>query len=549
MIRGDTFMPHDVNSLSRLRALIRANHAVVEQLELPVVLRRIVEAAVELVSADYGALGVIAPHGGLDQFIHVGMTDPDVSRIGHLPEGHGLLGALIDDPRPIRLERIAEDPRSAGFPEDHPPMGGFLGVPVRVRDTVYGNLYLSNHDDGGFSNEDTRLVMALAATAGVAIENARLFAETSRRQAWSAASAEITAALLSGEQSESIELLADRVLELSVADLVCVIVPSAQAGSLIVDVAVGLDDRDVRSVSMPIGESIASRVIEGRQPELVDDSDITLASGAELGPVMAVPLMAGGRAEGVLFVARKRSGVRFTTADLEMAADFAGQASVAMQLGKARSDRQRMLLLEDRGRIARDLHDHVIQQIFGTGLELQSIAGALQDAALAERINQSVTHLDESISQIRTVIFALSSPPDRASGTLRHTVIDLADELAPTFASPPRVTFTGPVDLLVTGTLAGDVMAVVREGLTNAARHAAASTVAVTVSAADGWIVVDVVDDGSGIGAVRRRSGLKNLAVRAESRGGSMDIDPDGLGTDQRGTHVRWSCPYSLVEA
>jgi signal transduction histidine kinase len=541
-------MTEQVNSLSRLRALIRANHAVVEQLELPVVLRKIVEAAVELVSADYGALGVIAPHGGLDQFIHVGMADADLSRIGHLPEGHGLLGALIDDPRPIRLERIATDPRSVGFPEGHPPMGGFLGVPVRVRDTVYGNLYLSNRGDGGFSDEDIRLVTALAATAGVAIENARLFAETTRRQAWSAASAEITSALLSGEQSESIALLADRVLELSAADLVCVIVPSGRPGGLTVDVAVGLDERDVRGVSMPLGESIASRVIEGRQPELVDESDITLASGTELGPVMAVPLMAGGRAEGVLFVARRRTGLRFSTADLEMAADFAGQASVAMQLGKARSDRQRMLLLEDRGRIARDLHDHVIQQIFGTGLELQSIAGVQPNTALADRIHRAVNNLDESISQIRTIIFALSSPPDRAAGTLRHTVMDLADELAPAFASPPRVTFTGPVDLLVTGSLAGDVMAVVREGLTNAARHASAGTVEVAVAAADGWVVVDVVDDGSGIGAVSRRSGLKNLAVRAESRGGSMAIDPDRVGAGQTGTHVRWSSPYSLVE-
>jgi signal transduction histidine kinase len=542
-------MPHDVNSLSRLRALIRANNAVVEHLELPVVLKSIVEAAVELVTADYGALGVIAPHGGLDQFIHVGMMDGDVSRIGHLPEGHGLLGALIDDPRPIRLERIAADPRSTGFPENHPPMAGFLGVPVRVRDTVYGNLYLSNQAEGGFSDEDVRLVTALAATAGVAIENARLFAETTRRQAWSAASAEITAALLSGEQSESMTLLADRVLELSVADLVCVIVPSGQGSSLIVDVAVGLDEQNVRGVSMPRGESIASRVMEGRQPELVDESDITLAGGAELGPAMAVPLMSGGRAEGVLFVARLRSGPRFSPVDLELAADFAGQASVAMQLGKARSDRQRMLLLEDRGRIARDLHDHVIQQIFGTGLELQSIAGVLPDAALADRIQRAVTHLDESISQIRTVIFALSSRPEHAPGTLRHTVIDLADELATTFASPPRVTFTGPVDLLVTDSLAGDVMAVVREGLTNAARHAAAETVAVTVAATDGWVVVDVVDNGLGIGDVARRSGLKNLAVRAEARGGSMAINPDGSGAGRRGTHVRWSSPYSLVEA
>ncbi|HAM25798.1 MAG TPA: hypothetical protein DCP11_03615, partial [Microbacteriaceae bacterium] len=166
----------------RLRALLRANQAVVEQLDLPVVLRRIVESAVGLVGAQYGALGVIAPQGGLEQFINVGMTPDEVTAIGHLPEGHGLLGALIDNPRPIRLQHLSEDPRAAGFPAEHPAMDSFLGVPVRVRDEVYGNLYLTNQSSGGFSKEDEELVTALAATAGFAIDNARLFAETRRRQ-------------------------------------------------------------------------------------------------------------------------------------------------------------------------------------------------------------------------------------------------------------------------------------------------------------------------------------------------------------------------------
>lgn len=536
-------------STQRLEALLRANHAVVEQLELPVVLERIVEAAVELVGADYGALGVIDAHGGIDQFIHVGMNPDDVAKIGRFPEGHGLLGALIDDPRPTRLHRVSDDPRSSGVPTGHPPMGGFLGVPIRVRDHVYGNLYLSNTRDGGFTDEDDRLITALAATAGVAIENARLFAETQRRQAWSAASAEITSTLLSGAQSDSIVLLIERVLELSTADLVCLLVPSGQPGKLIVEVAAGLGGANLQGVFVPLSDSIAIRVIEGRQPELLADSGITLPNGVRLGPALAVPLIAAGRAEGVLFVARAEPGMRFTTADLEMAADFAGQASLAIQLAKARSARQRLLLLEERGRIARDLHDHVIQQIFGTGLDLHSIAGSLSDVPASARIHEAVARLDSSISQIRTVIFALSEPTSQAVEGVRHTIIDLANELAPSLASIPQVSFSGPVDLLITGDLARDVIAVIRESLTNAARHASARQISVSIGVADGCVVLDVIDDGKGIDAAARRSGLSNMTQRAEIRGGTLELNPDQhVGQPIRGTHVRWSVPYSLME-
>ncbi|MFB2580455.1 GAF domain-containing protein [Herbiconiux sp. P15] len=535
-------------SVKGLEALLKANHAVVEQLELPVVLERIVEAAVELVGADYGALGVIAAHGGIDQFIHVGMDAAAVERIGRLPQGRGLLGALIDDPHPIHLHRIADDPRSSGVPAGHPPMGGFLGVPIRVREQVYGNLYLSNRGDGGFDDEDDGLVIALAATAGVAIENARLFAETKRRQAWSAASAEITSALLSGEQSDSMALIVDRVLELSRADIVCVLMPSDRPQHLVIDVAAGIGDGDLAGILVPVSPENATRMLEGRHPELLDDIDITLPNGVELGPAMAVPLIAAGRAEGVLVVARTDPAHGFTTADLEMAADFAGQASVAMQLAKARADQQRLLLLEDRGRIARDLHDHVIQQIFGTGLELQSIAGSLGGTPAAARLHESVGHLDASISQIRTAIFALSPPASETATGVRHSILDLATELAARLGFTPHVSFSGPVDLLVTDDLARDVIAVIREAVTNTAKHAAAARTSVSVAAADGRVVVDVTDDGVGIGDPIRRSGIANIARRAEKRGGTLELDPERAeGDASTGTHLRWAVPFELA--
>ena len=199
-----------------------------EPLDLPVVLERIVRAAVELVDARYGALGVIAERGGLEAFIHVGMPPEQVAAIGHLPEGRGVLGALIDDPRPIRLRHIGDDPRSAGFPEGHPPMDGFLGVPVRVRDEVYGNLYLTEPRAGEFTAGDEELVSALAATAGFAIANARLYDETVLRQQWTASSAQIASALLDTASSAAIPLLADELAARSTADRICIVVPGSE---------------------------------------------------------------------------------------------------------------------------------------------------------------------------------------------------------------------------------------------------------------------------------------------------------------------------------
>jgi signal transduction histidine kinase len=529
----------------RLRSLLRANQAIVEQLDLPVVLERIVASAVELVGAKYGALGVVAVDGSLEQFINVGMTPDQIIAIGHLPEGHGLLGALIDDPRPIRLERLSDDERSSGFPAGHPPMGAFLGVPVRVRDEVYGNLYLSNEDTRAFSAEDEQLVIALAATAGVAIENARLFAETKRRQAWSAASAEFTANLLSPENGDAVAILAGRILELSAADVVWVLLPGEDPSELVITIARGEDETSMQGSSITEIDSLAASVIRGGVPRQVEDGidlGFRLSDGRSLGPAMAVPLMTDGLAEGVLLVARLQRGLPFAVTDLEIAADFAGQASVAMELEGARADRQRMVVLEDRGRIARDLHDHVIQQLFGTGLELQNIAGGLPMGPVSDRIIQSVTNLDATISQIRTIIFALSARASEAPTSVRHWIIDLANELAPALASTPAVSFAGPVDLIVTNDLADDVLAVAREALVNVIKHADATRTSVSLAVREGNVYLEITDDGHGFDEATRRSGVANLEHRAVSRGGVFAIESDAAGT-----RVLWRVPYETV--
>jgi signal transduction histidine kinase len=259
---------------------------------------------------------------------------------------------------------------------------------------------------------------------------------------------------------------------------------------------------------------------------------------------MAVPLMTAGLAEGVLLVARMQRGRPFAVTDLEMAADFAGQASVAMELEAARADRQRMVVLEDRGRIARDLHDHVIQQLFGTGLELQSIVGTLPMGPASDRIMQSVTDLDATISQIRTIIFALSAQSAQAPGSVRHSIIDLANELAPAMQSTPSVSFAGPVDLIVTDELAGDVIAVAREALVNVVKHSGATRTSVTLAVRDGEVVLEVVDDGHGFESAVRRSGIANLEHRAVSRGGAFDVQ-----SSEGGTRLLWTVPYETVDA
>lgn len=225
----------------RLRGLLAANRMIIGELALPVVLRRIVEAACRLVNARYGALGVLAPDSGLQEFIYVGIDDETAARIGPLPSGKGLLGALIDDPRPIRLRTMSDDLRSVGFPPEHPPMSSFLGVPVRVRDEVFGNLYLTEASSGQFSAEDEELVTALAATAGIAIENARLFARAEQRQNWLQASAQITQQLLSAEGEDPLQLIARQTREVADADIVTVVLPTANPERLMVEVAAGAE--------------------------------------------------------------------------------------------------------------------------------------------------------------------------------------------------------------------------------------------------------------------------------------------------------------------
>jgi signal transduction histidine kinase len=527
-----------LHTQGRLRSLLQANTAVVEELELSKVLRRIAEAAVELADAEYGALGVIAPDGSLEQFIHVGMPDETAKLIAHLPEGHGLLGAVIDRAETIRLGHLKDDPRSVGFPAHHPAMDGFLGVPIRVRDEVFGNLYLTNPRRGVFTEEDENLVAALAATAGIAIDNARLFDETQRRQRWSTALAEVTSALLSGESDDVLTVIAERLAVVIDADLVCVVVPSTEEGVLRIAAARGAGGEDMVGREFPAPGTLAGAALESRGMVVSDGrqpgESIDWQPG--LGPTIVLPLLAAGEVLGTLSISRLPGGARFAAPELDMASEFASQTGLAIELTRARADRQRLELVDERSRIARDLHDHVIQRLFGTGLALQALAARVP--SVEPEVLTQVDAIDAAIAEIRTAVFTLSTSRKGAAGGLRHRLLDLVGEMSPTLATTPRLTFSGAVDLTIREEFADDVVAVVRESLANVARHAGATTAAVEVSVDDSVVVVTVDDDGRGIEArTSRRSGTANLETRARERGGALHISRRKSG----GTRVRWT--------
>jgi signal transduction histidine kinase len=538
---------------NRLRGLLRANRVIVGDLALPAVLRRIVAAACELVDARYGALGVLSPAGGLEEFVTVGVDEETAARIGHLPEGKGLLGALIDDPRPVRLRRIDSDPRSVGFPEHHPPMSSFLGVPVRVRAEVFGNLYLTRNDDREFTEDDEELVTSLAATAGVAIENARLFDESRRRQDWLAASAEITQQLLSNQGEEPLRMIARRAQEVADADAVNVVLPTQDGRRLMVEVTTGVGADQLTAMSYPVDNTISKLVLDSGRPELMDESAAIggiseqLTEVMPVGALMVLPLGGPQRIRGALIVARTRGRPRFSTADLDMATTFANHAAVALELADARADQQRIVLLEDRDRIARDLHDHVIQRLFAAGLSVEAVASGMTAPPASDRLAEVVTDIDETIRQIRASIFQLRGPLTVRAGELRARLFQVAAEVRPLLGFDAHMGFVGPVEAAIPDELVDDVVAVVREGLTNVARHARATHASVEVCASGAEVSVELTDDGVGVGSTDGPGGLANLRRRAELLGGSFQvISPLSERHDRGGgTSLRWAIPLT----
>jgi two-component system, NarL family, sensor histidine kinase DevS len=531
----------------RANALFEAVAAVGANLDIEVALRDILEAAVRLVDAKYGAMGVIGESGRLAEFIPIGVTEEEISRIHHWPEGRGLLGALITDPKPMRIADLGAHSLSSGFPAGHPPMSSFLGVPIRIRDAVYGNLYLTEKRDGReFDEEDEAVLVALAAAAGVAIDNARLYGEARRQQRWLAAIAEVTRSLLSGaDVSEALALVTAKSLEMSGADLVALALPTPEGRQLQIEHAAGDGAAGAIGLVLPTSGSASGRVLSSGELLTVDDfsNDQRVALVArqrmKLGPTILVPLGGPGNVRGVLTAGRRPGAMPLAPAAAEMLVTFASQAGIALELAEHRRQAEQVAVFEDRDRIARDLHDLVIQRLYATGMSLQGATSLISSPEVARRVSTAVDALDDTIKEIRTSIFALQTRQDAKLPGLRARILQVADEMTGVLGFPPGLILEGLLDD-VPENVGEDLLSALREALANAARHSGASRVDVRVRAA-GDLLLTVRDNGSGIKNTGRRSGLNNLDRRALKLGGSFRVASAAGG----GTELNWQVPLA----
>lgn len=564
-------MRDDVDS-----GLFSAVIAVAAGLELGATLRRIVQAAADLVDAEYGALGVIGPQGTVSEFVHVGIDTETAARIGPLPSGRGILGLLIEHPAPIRIEDLMQHPSAAGFPDGHPVMQSFLGVPVRVRGEVFGNLYLTQKRNGGtFTADDERTVMALAAAAAVAIENARLYESSRQRERWQNAITEIGNSVLSGgETGDVLILVARNARRLAGADLATIALPDGD-GELRIEITDAYDDTEAE---FELPRSRWSVHESHRTPEFIEelhtlsrswlgaavsessrvhevftagsslsDSNVPISMSPgdiqNFSHVALLPMHSGSRVLGVLSLLWAGGAQSASESTIALAQTFAGQAAVTLTLAEARSEHERLAVFEDRDRIARDLHDLVIQRLFATGMLLQG-ATRIEDVpnTALERIERSVDELDETIREIRHTIFALHEPMDGPATGLRGRILREVRQSAAVLGFDPSVRFVGAIDSSVSEECADNLIAVLREAMMNAAKHAQANRVEVLMQVADSTAVMMVTDDGVGVpeAGPGRRSGVANLVSRAVECGGTCELERVSAAG---GTRLVWRVP------
>lgn len=532
-----------VEGRDRLDGLIDAILAITSGLKLDATLRAIVHTAAELVDARYGALGVRGYDHRLVEFVYEGIDEETRHLIGSLPEGRGVLGALIEEPKPIRLDDISRHPASVGFPLHHPPMRTFLGVPVRIRDEVFGNLYLTEKADGQpFSDDDEVLVQALAAAAGIAVDNARLFEESRTREAWIEATRDIGTQMLAGADPAMVfRLIAEEALTLMAGAATLVAVPlddeapACEVDDLVIVEVAGEISPAVKQMTVAVSGTSIGGVFHDRTPRRFDRLDLAVDGPVEPGPALVLPLRAADTVAGVLVALRSADEQPFSDKQLDMMTAFADQAALAWRLATAQRQMREVEILTDRDRIARDLHDHVIQRLFAVGLTLQGAAPRARVPAVRESIYSSIDDLQEIIQEIRSAIFDLHAGPSRATG-LRHRLDKVIDQLAIP-ALHTTVQYTGPLSVVDT-VLANHAEAVLREAVSNAVRHANATSLAINVSVEDD-VRVEVVDDGVGISGDITESGLRNLRQRADDAGGEFTVENMPTG----GTLLRWSAP------
>lgn len=532
----------------QMEQLLRVIVEIGAGLDLDETLHRVIDAARKLTSAPYGALAIRDSEGNLVSFVHQGMDPETVSRIGHLPFGKGLLSLSLLDTPAVRMEDLTTHPAAVGFPEHHPPMRAFLAVPITIRGTVYGNIYLTHVDPQRvFSESDEVAARALAFAAAVAIDNAQVFERERTAAKWMEASREITTALLSSAEPHRrpLQLIAERARALTEAEQAIVLVPAdpdlpdAEVDTLVVSAAVGVHAAEVVGQQVPVDGSSTGKVFRSGEPLITEALRYPIQAFTDVGqrPAILMPLRAHDEVVGVIAIARGTHAPPFDDSYLDLVSDFATHAAIALVLASARDDSRQLTILAERERIAHDLHDHVIQRLFAAGMDLQGTLARARSPEVIERLNRTLDDLQTIIEEIRTTIFQLKSPPGK-NGDFRHRIQQVVADLTEDRGIVTTMRMHGPMTA-VGGELADHAEAVAAEAVSNALRHSGASRLTVEITVAD-MFVLDIIDDGSGIPAGNtRHSGLANMKRRAEQLGGTCEI----TGPPEGGTRVHWVAP------
>lgn len=536
-----------LDARDQMERLLRVIVEIGAGLDLDATLHRIISAARELTSAQYGALAIRDRDGNLKSFVHEGMDAETVSCIGHLPVGKGLLSLSLLETPALRMDDLTTHSAAAGFPEHHPRMRAFLAVPITIRGTVFGNLYLTHVDPQRiFSESDEVAARALAFAAAVAIDNAQVFERERTSVKWMEASREITTALLSRPEPHRrpLQLIAERARVLTGAEQAIVLVPDDsdppdEVDTLVVSAAVGLHASDVLGQRVPVEGSTSGAVFRSGEPLITEELRYPIQAFTDVGqrPAILMPLRARDEVVGVIAIARGAEQPPFNESYLDLVSDFATHAAIALVLASAREDARQLTILAERERIAHDLHDHVIQRLFAAGMSLQGTLARARSPEVADRLNRTLDDLQTIIEEIRTTIFALKDPM-AAGGDFRQRIQRVVADLTENRDVVTTVRLDGPMTAIGTE-LADHAEAVTTEAVSNALRHSGASRLTVDISVAD-MFSLNVVDDGCGIPAGNtRRSGLANMKRRAEQLGGTCEITsrPDG------GTRIHWVAP------
>lgn len=535
-----------LHAQQRMQGLLEAVVGVTEDLSLESVLRRVVNSARSLLQAEYGALGVIGEDRALSHFITVGIDEDLARRIGPLPTGHGVLGLLIRDPKPVRLHDLQQHAEAYGFPQYHPPMKSFLGVPIRVRDVVFGNLYLTQKRGGGdFTAEDEDLAVALAAAAGVAIENARLYDDARRRGSWLQACMDVTGKMMGDEDTPEghggeLDMIADRAAREANSELALILVPENPSGPFRVAGAAGASAEAWVGRVLAMESNEISAVVATGNAVVIDNPALVLRDSDDPEPARAlvVALNSRGGHYGLLVLVRGRRNGVFSRTDVEMGAVFGSHVALGLELARVHRLREQIAVFSERDRIARDLHDVVIQRLFAAGLSIQSLRRLITDSSAAQTVQTVTAELDETIRDLRNTIYSLhatSGETELLSSRILQTVRSAGGPLP--FA--PVLTLTGPIDAVRDEETISNMLAVISEGLSNAVRHSGADSISVSVAVDNGSAVVQIEDNGSGFANPTPGNGLTNMDHRARALAGSLAV----RSSPESGTALTWSVP------